>query len=104
MKSKSVAAGEERTFVLILDQGEEAFKAITDFADKQCISGASVSAVGAFRSQGRLGRPLRQNLQDDRRRQAMRSSQRRQIARTQPDALIGCFNREARRKLQVQLI
>jgi hypothetical protein len=82
MKSQSVAAGEERTFVLILDQGEEAFKAITDFADKQCISGASVSAVGAFRSQGRLVRPLRQNLQDDRRRRAMRSSQRRQIART----------------------
>jgi hypothetical protein len=26
MKSQSVAAGEERTFVLILDQGEEAFK------------------------------------------------------------------------------
>jgi predicted DNA-binding protein with PD1-like motif len=48
MKSKSVASGEERTFVLILDQGEEAFKAITDFANKQSISGASVSAVGAF--------------------------------------------------------
>jgi predicted DNA-binding protein with PD1-like motif len=36
------------TFVLILDQGEEAFKAITDFANQQSISGASVSAVGAF--------------------------------------------------------
>jgi uncharacterized protein len=48
MKSKSVASGEERTFVLILDQGEEAFKAITEFADKQNITGASVSAVGAF--------------------------------------------------------
>jgi hypothetical protein len=48
MKFKSVVVGEERTFVLILDQGEEAFKAITEFADKQGISGASVSAVGAF--------------------------------------------------------
>jgi predicted DNA-binding protein with PD1-like motif len=54
MKSKSVAAGEERTFVLILDQGEEAFKAITDFANKQGISGASVSAVGAF-AEARVG-------------------------------------------------
>jgi predicted DNA-binding protein with PD1-like motif len=54
MKSQSVAAGEERTFVLILDQGEEAFKAITDFADKQGISGASVSAVGAF-AEARVG-------------------------------------------------
>jgi predicted DNA-binding protein with PD1-like motif len=54
MKSKSVAAGEERTFVLILDPGEEAFKAITDFADKQGISGASVSAVGAF-AEARVG-------------------------------------------------
>ena len=54
MKSKSVAAGEERTFVLILDQGEEAFRAITDFANKQGISGASVSAVGAF-AEARVG-------------------------------------------------
>ena len=44
MKSKSVASGAERAFVLILDQGEEAFKAITDFAGKERIDGASVSA------------------------------------------------------------
>jgi predicted DNA-binding protein with PD1-like motif len=48
MKSNSVASGAERVFVLILDQGEEAFKAITDFADKERIDGASVSAIGAF--------------------------------------------------------
>ena len=48
MKSKSVTSGEERVFVLILDQGEEAFKAITSFANEKAISGASVSAVGAF--------------------------------------------------------
>jgi predicted DNA-binding protein with PD1-like motif len=48
MKSKSVASGTERVFVLILDRGEEAFKAITDFAGKERIDGASVSAIGAF--------------------------------------------------------
>jgi hypothetical protein len=48
MKSKSVASGAERVFVLILDQGEEALKAIVDFAEKERIDGASVSAIGAF--------------------------------------------------------
>jgi uncharacterized protein len=54
MKSRSVAIGPERTFVLILDQGEEAFKAITDFANEQRIDGASVSAIGAF-AKARVG-------------------------------------------------
>jgi hypothetical protein len=71
MKSKSVAGVEERTFVLILDQGEEAFKAITDFANKQGISGASVSAVGAF-AEAKVGWF---DLQADRRRRTMRGSQ-----------------------------
>ena len=35
MKSKSIKEGPERVFVPILDQGEEAFKAITDFANQQ---------------------------------------------------------------------
>lgn len=48
MKSKTIVRGDERTFVLVLDQGEETFKAITDFANEKNISGASVSAVGAF--------------------------------------------------------
>jgi uncharacterized protein len=48
MKSKSINDGVERTFVLILDQGEEAFKSIADFADQEKITGASVSAIGAF--------------------------------------------------------
>jgi predicted DNA-binding protein with PD1-like motif len=48
MKAKSIAAGSERTFVLVLDAGEDAFKAITDFANKERIDGASVSAIGAF--------------------------------------------------------
>jgi len=48
MKSKSVTDDVERTFVLILDEGEEAFKAIAEFANKENITGASVSAIGAF--------------------------------------------------------
>jgi uncharacterized protein len=54
MKSKSVSDGVERTFIVILDQGEEASKSITDFANKQKITGASVSAIGAF-SQAKVG-------------------------------------------------
>src|ERR1700757_2104431 len=48
MKSKSFNDGVERTFVLILDQGEAAFKSITESADREKITGASVSAIGAF--------------------------------------------------------
>src|SRR5215472_119280 len=54
MRSKSINNGVERIFVLILDQGEEAFKSITDFADREKISGASVSAIGAF-SKAKVG-------------------------------------------------
>jgi uncharacterized protein len=54
MKSKSINDGVERTFVLILDQAEEAFATITDFANREKISGASVSAIGAF-SKARVG-------------------------------------------------
>jgi hypothetical protein len=36
--------GVERAFVLILDGGEEAFGAISDFAELEKITGASVSA------------------------------------------------------------
>jgi predicted DNA-binding protein with PD1-like motif len=54
MKSKTIAGNPERTFVLILDPGEEAFKAITEFANQNAISGASVAAVGAFK-QAKVG-------------------------------------------------
>lgn len=54
MKSKMINDGAERVFVLILDQGEEAFKAITEFADREKVTGASVSAIGAF-SQAKVG-------------------------------------------------
>src|ERR1700758_621218 len=54
MKSKSINDGVERTFVLILDQGEEAFKSVTEFADREKITGASVAAIGAF-SKAKVG-------------------------------------------------
>jgi uncharacterized protein len=48
MKSKSVVIGSQRIFVLVLDAGEDAFRAIADFANEEHIDGASVSAIGAF--------------------------------------------------------
>lgn len=49
MKSRLVweQAG-ERTFVVVLDAGDEAFAAITDFANRNQLNGASLSAIGAF--------------------------------------------------------
>jgi predicted DNA-binding protein with PD1-like motif len=54
MKSKSINDGVERTFILILDQNEEAFTSISDFATREKITGASVSAIGAF-SRAKVG-------------------------------------------------
>jgi uncharacterized protein len=54
MKSKSFKEGTGRAFVLILDQGEEAFEAITDFANRERIDGASITAIGAF-SEAEIG-------------------------------------------------
>ncbi|HEY4030655.1 MAG TPA: PPC domain-containing DNA-binding protein [Caulobacteraceae bacterium] len=54
---KSILAaeeGSERTFVLVLDDGEEAFAAITAFAAEQGLSAASLTAIGAF-SRARVG-------------------------------------------------
>jgi hypothetical protein len=49
MKSKLVAeSADERTFVLILDPGEEAFSTITGFAEREAVSAASLTALGAF--------------------------------------------------------
>ncbi|MBS0537636.1 MAG: DNA-binding protein [Proteobacteria bacterium] len=49
MKSKLVLADAgKRTFVLVLDAGEEAFAAITKFATDNDLSGASLTALGAF--------------------------------------------------------
>jgi predicted DNA-binding protein with PD1-like motif len=38
----------ERTFVLVLDAGEEAFATIADFAARCGLEGASLTALGAF--------------------------------------------------------
>jgi hypothetical protein len=42
------ADGSERSFVLVLDNGEEAFAAISRFAGQEEIGGASLTAIGAF--------------------------------------------------------
>lgn len=49
MKSKMVGkSADSRAFVLILDAGEEAFGGITDFAKRENLLGASLTALGAF--------------------------------------------------------
>lgn len=49
MKSTLLNEGENaRTFAVVLDAGDEAFKAITDFATKQNVTAAAVTAIGAF--------------------------------------------------------
>jgi uncharacterized protein len=49
MKSKLVwEGGGERTFVLVLETGEEAFAAISRFAKDQGLRAASFTAIGAF--------------------------------------------------------
>ncbi|AOF94406.1 PPC domain-containing DNA-binding protein [Sinorhizobium sp. RAC02] len=40
----------ERTYILVLDEGDEAFKCITDFAESENVTAASITAIGAFRS------------------------------------------------------
>jgi uncharacterized protein len=49
MQSKLVAASAgQRTFVIILDPGEEAVQSISDFAAKESFGAASLTALGAF--------------------------------------------------------
>jgi predicted DNA-binding protein with PD1-like motif len=51
MKSKLLAeGGHGRTYVVVLDPGEEAFGAIRAFAEKEGLDGAQVTAIGAFSS------------------------------------------------------
>ncbi|MEH3127409.1 PPC domain-containing DNA-binding protein [Agrobacterium cavarae] len=52
MQSKELGKSDpwsERNFVLVLDDGEEAFGAITKFCEEQNITGASLTAIGAFK-------------------------------------------------------
>jgi predicted DNA-binding protein with PD1-like motif len=49
MKSKLLSKNEgERTFVVVLDPGDEAFGSISDFAAAESITAAAVTAIGAF--------------------------------------------------------
>jgi hypothetical protein len=50
MKSTKLAGGDSETRVLILDSGEEAFAALTKFANDVGITAASLTAIGAFES------------------------------------------------------
>jgi predicted DNA-binding protein with PD1-like motif len=49
MQHKLVSSeANKRTFILVLAPGEEAFATITAFAERERISGASLTALGAF--------------------------------------------------------
>ncbi len=49
MKSKVVSgSADSRTTIVVLDTGEEAFSTLTRFANESGISGASLTAIGAF--------------------------------------------------------
>lgn len=49
MKHKLLASDAgERTFILILDEGDEAFSSISAFAEMNAVTAASVTAIGAF--------------------------------------------------------
>ncbi|MGQ8631134.1 PPC domain-containing DNA-binding protein [Agrobacterium sp. DE0009] len=48
MKSRLLAGGAERTFILVIEPEEEAFEAIKRFAKRENINAASVTAIGAF--------------------------------------------------------
>ncbi len=52
MRSKELGRSDpwsERNFVLVLDDGEEAFASIKRFCEENNITGASLTAIGAFR-------------------------------------------------------
>ena len=48
MKSRLLASGAERTFILIVEPEEEAFEAIRRFAGAENINAASVTAIGCL--------------------------------------------------------
>lgn len=51
MKHKLLASDAgERTFILVLEEGDEAFECITAFAERENITAASITAIGAFRA------------------------------------------------------
>lgn len=48
MKARQVAGGASVTYVAVLDEGEEAFSALSDWAARRQVSAGQVTAVGAF--------------------------------------------------------
>ncbi|MGN6145337.1 MAG: PPC domain-containing DNA-binding protein [Mesorhizobium sp.] len=51
MRSKLLSEGDGiRTFVVVLDAGDETFRSISDFAAQQNVTAAGVTAIGAFES------------------------------------------------------
>lgn len=48
MKMKQIAGGATATYVVVLDEGEEAFSALTDLAVREQFAAAQVTGVGAF--------------------------------------------------------
>jgi uncharacterized protein len=48
MKSKLINDGPQKTYVLVLDKGDEAVSSIEDFARKNGIAAAQLTGVGAF--------------------------------------------------------
>ena len=57
MKSQRIAEkGRGETLIVVLDDGEEAFSALQEFAWKEGVSAASLTAIGAF-SRATVGSP-----------------------------------------------
>jgi predicted DNA-binding protein with PD1-like motif len=49
MKSKLISgASEPRIYVVVLEEGEEAFRTLTDFVRSENLTAASLTAIGAF--------------------------------------------------------
>ena len=51
MKHKLLASDVgERTFIVILEEGDEAFKCLSQFVETERVTAASITAIGAFRA------------------------------------------------------
>ena len=48
MKTKLINDGPQKTYVLVLDKGDEAVSSIEDFARKNGIAAAQLTGIGAF--------------------------------------------------------
>lgn len=51
MRAKLInQAGQQRTFVVVLDTGDEVMASLNDFVAQEALEAAQFSAIGAFRS------------------------------------------------------